>query len=166
MLGLSLVSCDQSMEKKFKIVKIIDGDTFIDNKKTKYRLLGVDTPESFDSSNNFEETKGIQKFFAAKAAKLTSKTILNKYVIIDKWKVDIYKRVVAKIKCNSISLAKVLLSNGLARVKYISPNENNYFYYPDTNYYNQLIEIEQYAKINKIGIWKLSTKEQKQVFPK
>jgi hypothetical protein len=29
-----------------------------------------------------------------------------------------------------------------------------------------LLEIEKYAKVNKVGIWKLSPNEQKMVFPK
>lgn len=161
-----LLSCNQAEKNNTYITHVIDGDTFEDEDKTRYRLLGVDTPESYNSSNNFKPTFGIQKLFATKATNLTIDTILNKYVHVKKWKKDIYKRVVARIQCGEISLAKLLLLKGLARVKYISPDKDNFFYYYDIDYYKQLIEIESYAKINKIGIWSLSTNEIKIVFPK
>lgn len=164
--SFSFSSCSIDNYNNTYITKIIDGDTFEDDKKIRYRLLGVDTPESFDSSNNFKPTIGSQKFYATKATNLSSKTIQNKNVKIKKWKLDLYKRMVVRINYGTIELAKLLLSNGLARVKYISPIEGNYFYYPDTNYYEQLMEIQKYAKTNKIGIWKLSTYEQKIIFPK
>ncbi len=163
---LILVSCFPNNKNKVHIINVIDGDTFEDNSGLRYRLLGVDTPESFDSSNNFKSTKGIQKLFASRAAKLSFNTIFNKYVTIAKWKLDPYKRIVAKINYGSISLAKLLLSKGLARVKYISPIKKDFFYYPNTQYYYQLVEIEKYAKINKIGIWAMSPKVQKEIFPK
>ncbi len=148
------------------VSKVIDGDTFQDDKNIKYRLLGVDTPESFDSTRNFNSTKGIQKFYASKATNLSSKIILNKKVILETWKLDFYNRVITKVKYKNFDLALELLKNGLARVKYISPIDSSFFYYPDTDYYNQLLKIEINAKLNKVGIWKLSLQQQKTVFPK
>ncbi|MGL5592044.1 MAG: thermonuclease family protein [Metamycoplasmataceae bacterium] len=162
---LSLTSCVDKSEYTY-ITKIIDGDTFEDSNKLRYRLLGVDTPESFDASNNFKPTVGIQKFYATKATNLSYKTINNKIVTIKNWKLDTYKRMVTRINYGSIELSKTLLKSGLARVKYISKIEGNFFYYPDTNYYDQLIESENYAKLNKIGFWNLSEYELKLVFPK
>lgn len=158
-------SCTNTLEYTH-ITKIIDGDTFEDKNNVKYRLLGVDTPESFDSSNNFKPTIGIQKFYATKATNLSSKTIFNKNVTIKNWKIDTYKRMVSRVSYEKIELSKLLLINGLARVKYISPIEGDFFYYPDIDYYNQLIDVENYAKLNKIGIWSLSEYGQKMVFPK
>jgi endonuclease YncB( thermonuclease family) len=59
---------------------------------------------------------------------------------------------ITRINYESKELAKQLLSQGLARVKYISPIPKNFFYYPDIDYYYQLLEIEKYAKVNKVGI--------------
>ncbi len=165
LLPFTITSCNLKIEY-VRIVKVIDGDTFEDDKNLRYRLLGVDTPESFDSSNNFQSTIGIRKFYATKATNLSLETILNKDVIMKTWKLDSYKRMVTRINIGSIELAQTLLSKGFARVKYISPIENNFFYYPDINYYNQLINIETNAKVNKLGIWKLSKNEQTIVFPK
>ncbi|MGL5732454.1 MAG: thermonuclease family protein [Metamycoplasmataceae bacterium] len=162
---LTLTSCVNNNEYTY-ITKIIDGDTFEDENNLRYRLLGVDTPESFDSSNNFKPTVGIQKFYATKATNLSYKTINNKTVIIKNWKLDTYKRMVARISDGTIDLSNLLLKSGLARVKYISKIEGDFFYYPDINYYDQLIESENYAKLNKIGFWNLSEYEQKMVFPK
>jgi endonuclease YncB( thermonuclease family) len=108
----------------------------------------------------------LQKFYASKATNLSSQEILHKNVVIKKWKKDSYDRTVTRINYKWNDLAKILLKNGLARIKYISPIEKDFFYYPDVDYYNQLLEIEQYAKINKIGIWKLTLEEQKIVFSK
>ncbi|MGL5205580.1 MAG: thermonuclease family protein [Metamycoplasmataceae bacterium] len=162
---LPLTSCIDNNEYTY-ITRIIDGDTFEDNNNLRYRLLGVDTPESFDSSNNFKPTIGIQKFYATKATNLSHKTINNKTVTIKNWKFDTYKRMVTRINYGSIELSSLLLKSGLARVKYISKIEGNFFYYPDINYYDQLIDSENYAKINKIGLWSLSEYELKLVFPK
>ncbi|MGL5204947.1 MAG: thermonuclease family protein [Metamycoplasmataceae bacterium] len=161
----SLTSCIDSDEYIY-ISKIIDGDTFEDEKNLRYRLLGIDTPESYDSSNNFKPTIGIQKFYATKATNLSYKTINNKMVTIKKWKLDTYKRMIIRINYGSIELSTLLLMNGLARVKYISNIEGNFFFYPDTSYYDQLIIAENYAKLNRIGFWNLSEYEQKMVFPK
>ncbi len=158
-------SCHQQNNNTY-ISKVIDGDTFQDNNHIKYRLLGVDTPESFDSTRNFNPTIGIQKFYASKAANFSSKIILNKKVILKIWKLDFYNRVITKINYQTFDLALELLKNGLARVKYISPIDSDFFYYPDIDYYNQLSKIEIYAKINKVGIWNLSLEQQKSVFPK
>ena len=158
-------SCYQQNNYTY-ISKVIDGDTFQDNNDIKYRLLGIDTPESFDSSHNFHPTIGIQKFYASKATDLSSKIILNKKVILKIWKLDFYNRVITKINYQTFDLALELLKNGLARVKYISPIDSNFFYYPDIEYYNQLSKIEIHAKINKVGIWNLSLEQQKSVFPK
>ncbi len=168
---ISLISCfiNASCIKPANstyISKVIDGDTFQDNENIRYRLLGVDTPESFDSANHFAETIGIQKFYANKATNLSTNQILHKNVLMKKWKLDTYKRMITRINYESKELAEQLLSQGLARVKYISPIPKNFFYYPDIDYYYQLLEIEKYAKVNKVGIWKLSPNEQKMVFPK
>ncbi|MGL5617487.1 MAG: thermonuclease family protein [Metamycoplasmataceae bacterium] len=160
-----LTSCVDKNEYTY-INKIIDGDTFEDINNLRYRLLGVDTPESFDSSNNFKPTVGIQKFYATKATNLSSQIIKNKTVIIKNWKLDTYKRMVTKISYGTIELSNLLLKSGLARVKYISKIEGDFFYYPNINYYDQLIESENYAKLNKIGFWNLSEYEQKIIFPK
>ena len=82
-LSLNIVSCKSHIET-VHIVKVIDGDTFEDDNKLRYRLLGVDTPESFDSSNNFQSTSGIRKFYATKATNLSLETIINKDVIMKK----------------------------------------------------------------------------------
>lgn len=163
--SISFSSCT-SNDNGIYITKIVDGDTFEDGENIRYRLLGVDTPESFDSSNNFRPTTGIQKFYATKASNLSYETIYKKKVIIKKWKVDTYKRVVARISIGYVELSKLLLESGLARIKYISPVEGDFFYYPDISYYNQLILAQKYAKTNRIGIWNLSEYEQKIVFPK
>ncbi|MGL6125118.1 MAG: thermonuclease family protein [Metamycoplasmataceae bacterium] len=160
-----ITSCDDDNKYTF-ITRIIDGDTFEDDKNIRYRLLGIDTPESFDSLNNFKPTIGIQKFYATKATNLSCEMIHNKSVKIQKWKLDTYNRVVARINYGSIEISKKLLLSGLARVKYISNIEGNFFFYPDVDYYNQLIETENYAKANRIGIWNLSEYQQKMVFPK
>jgi endonuclease YncB( thermonuclease family) len=78
-----LTSCIKQSDSIY-ISEVIDGDTFQDSENIRYRLLGVDTPESFDSSNNFLPTKGLQKFYASKATNLSSQEILHKNVVIKK----------------------------------------------------------------------------------
>lgn len=166
-LPLSVTSCQfiQQTDTKIKIEKVIDGDTFKANNVT-YRLLGVDTPETFDSKNNFQPTKGIQYFYGSWAKAFTTNLLLNNYVTINTHKKDKYQRPIAKVTLdNNKDLGIELVKNGLAIVRFISANKNNPFFYHDLNYIDQLNNAQSDAQKQRNGFWYEPKYNIKKIFP-
>ena len=84
------------MPRKEKVTEVIDGDTFLTNRrKIPVRLDGVDTPE--------KRQPGYQE-----AKKELAELILDKDVLVDTVARDIYRRPVAKVKVGNQSVNKVM----------------------------------------------------------
>ena len=84
------------MPRKEKVTKVIDGDTFMtDKRKNPVRLANVDTPE--------KRQPGYQK-----AKKELEKLIAGKVVSIDTVARDKYGRSVAKVKIGTRSVNKAM----------------------------------------------------------
>jgi endonuclease YncB( thermonuclease family) len=118
-------------------VKVVDGDT-IHIGDIKYRLFGIDAPESKQLCE--KDNKKIQCGILAKD--LLKKKIGNKIpecVVKNK---DRYQRLVAECFIGDESLSKFMVREGYA-VAYIQ-------------YSKEFIEDEKYAKKNKLGIWSMN----------
>lgn len=123
----------------------IDGDTakFIVNGKEKtVRFLAINTPEV--ASNLKEEEP-----FGNEASKFTCNNLKNAHKITLEYdansdKEDKYGRILAFVFVDSELLESKLISNGYAKIDYI---------YGDYNHLDELRELENIAKKNKIGIW-------------
>ena len=161
-------SCNKIISNYGSVItidNIIDGDTFETNNE-KYRVLGIDTPETFDSSNNFEETTGPQYFYGALAKTKAKEMLLKKEVEIECLKKDKYDRWITKITLdNYLDFGSYMVANGYAIVRYISPIKNNYFYYYDANYIDNLYNLQEEAKVKKLGFWSESQETLKQIYP-
>ena len=84
------------MTRKEKVTKVIDGDTFLtDKRKNPVRLSDVDTPE--------KRQTGYQN-----AKKCLEKLILNQEVSIETVARDKYRRSVAKVKLGNKSVNKAM----------------------------------------------------------
>ncbi len=84
------------MPRKEKVTKVIDGDTFMtDKRKNPVRLANVDTPE--------KRQPGYQR-----AKKELEKLIAGKVVSIDTVARDKYGRSVAKVKIGTRSVNKAM----------------------------------------------------------
>lgn len=84
------------MTRKEKVTKVIDGDTFLtDKRKNPVRLSNVDTPE--------KRQTGYQS-----AKKCLEKLILNQEVSIETVARDKYRRSVAKVKLGNKSVNKAM----------------------------------------------------------
>jgi len=84
------------MARKEKVTKIIDGDTFLtDRRKNPVRLAAVDTPE--------KRQPGYQK-----AKKSLEKLILNQEVFIETVARDKYGRSVANVEVGKKSVNKTM----------------------------------------------------------
>ena len=140
--------------KTFAVVNVIDGDTFdIDipdgrYKRTRIRLLGIDTPET-----KSEQTG--EMFFGPESAEFTKKSALGKSVTVyldspnpTRGK---YGRLLAYVKLPEGGfLNEVLLTEGCA--------------YADSrfshSFYNKYKQLQSRAKSSKKGLWQNVTPDQ------
>lgn len=147
-----------------KVISCHDGDTLKDSKNISYRILGIDSPEISHSWNNFEESTGIEHYFALKAKEFCVSHLVNKRIKIISNQKETYGRHVARIIINNIDYALQLLRIGLARVAYISENKKSRYFYRDFEYIKELKKAEKHAKKLGYGIWAYSN--QNSIFPK
>lgn len=135
-------------------VQAVDGDTLKvknnNNKEISIRLLYVDTPESVHP-NKTEQSYG------KKAGEYTQ-SIIEQADIVDfiVTGTDKYDRVLALVKVDGESLQQKLLTNGFARIGYVSidqpsdTDETNAYKKEQLSLFNK---YEQQAQSNKLRIW-------------
>ena len=121
---------------KSQDIKITDGDTININGE-KIRFSGIDTPEL--KQNCIKEGESDPCGITAKQI-LIDKIGNNKVICISEGK-DQYKRTLAECFVNDESLSSYLVRSGYA------------FAY--RRYSKKFIEDEDYARINKIGMWSM-----------
>lgn len=120
--------------------KCVDGDTAwfkIDDKVNKYRFLAIDTKEL--NTDFGELTKNYVCELLSKA-----NTVEIKYDEVGKLE-DKYNRKLVWVYIDGVLIQEKLIKEGFAEIKYI---------YANYDYLDNLIESENYAKENKLGIWK------------
>lgn len=136
-----------------KIVRVVDGDTYCidledvkgdEEKGTKVRIIGVDTPESVAPStyrkDNTEEGKTVSDVVKDKLKE--GDTVLVEY---DVQKTDKYGRTLAYVYFSSgVMVEDWLLSEGLANVATYPPN---------VKYADHFQELAHKAWENKTGLW-------------
>ena len=117
-------------------VKVIDGDTIHLNGQ-KIRFSGIDTPELKQTCSIDEKIN----FCGIEAKKLLIKKIGNNEVKCIPEGKDQYKRILAECFVNNESLSSFLVKQGYG------------FAY--RKYSKKFIKDEEYAKINKLGMWSM-----------
>ena len=122
-------------------IKIIDGDT-IHIGKIKYRLHGIDSPEK-DQLCKFNNQTYLCGVESTNFLKLLIKDSNNVYC--NEKSVDRYKRIVAVCFYDGKELNKIIVRNGWA-IAY-------------RKFSNDYVSDENYAKDNKLGIWRGSFSE-------
>ena len=135
-LVLGLLTCNISFADN---LKIIDGDTIILNGE-KIRFSGIDTPELKQTCLKDSEEVGCGMF----AKMLLIKKIGNNTPICIGKKKDFYKRTLAECFVKGESLSKFLVRSGYA------------FAY--RKYSTKFVKDEDFAKINKLGMWSMTFK--------
>jgi endonuclease YncB( thermonuclease family) len=129
-----------TVEEKFLISRIIDGDTIELSNGNKVRYIGIDTPETVDPR------KPVQCF--GKEAKEANKNlVLNKIVILKKdiSDTDKYGRLLRYVYLEDGTFVNLwLVKNGYASV---------YTYPPDVVHSEEFLTVEQEARKNKQGLW-------------
>ncbi|MEK5079435.1 thermonuclease family protein [Solibacillus sp. FSL W7-1436] len=128
-----------------KYLNANDGDTFnveMDGKKERVRLLMIDTPE-------MNYNKGEPMPYAEDAKERTME-LLEKaesvQLLFDKGpETDNYDRLLAYVFVDGVSLHEILLSEGLAAVRYVNK--------PNDTLEEELLEIQQQAEKEELNIW-------------
>ena len=124
-------------DTKSQELKVVDGDTIHLNGE-KIRFAGIDTPEL----NQICIKNGIKNSCGVTAKQiLINKIAKNTVKCISQGK-DQYKRTLAECFVNNESLSSYLVRSGYA------------FAY--RRYSDKFISDEEYAKVNKIGIWSMT----------
>ncbi len=120
------------------IVRIIDGDTIVDDKDRKIRLIGINTPELNNNDINY--------CFAVKSKNVVSSLVLDKSIKLEKDVSDIdkYGRLLRYVWFDDKMLNKILLEEGYAQVS---------TYAPDVKYQEMFLDTQKKAKNNKVGLW-------------
>ena len=138
---LLLIICTPSYADQYegRVIKVIDGDTIwvkTNNKHIKIRLSYIDAPE-------LKQTYGVRsKFF------LTN-LILDKNVQINANKKDRYNRHLGEVYIHNVDESVFVNAKMLK-----SGNAWIYLKYRDNSY---LKNLENYARIKKIGLWSEET---------
>lgn len=148
--GIVLINSDAPIKKelskfpKYKVVRVVDGDTIIismNGKDERLRLIGVDTPESVhpDSSKNIPEGKI--------ASDYVKELIEGKEVGVefDVQERDKYGRLLAYVYSGDMMLNKHLLEEGYARLSTFPPN---------VKYVDDFTKIQTKSREGNKGFWK------------
>ena len=133
-LILGLLTCNISFADN---LKIIDGDTIILNGE-KIRFSGIDTPELKQTC--LKDDQEVPCGMTAK--RLLAEKISNATIECISEGKDTYKRTLAECFVNGESLSKFLVRSGYA------------FAY--RKYSTKFIKDEEFAKVNKIGMWAMT----------
>ena len=121
---------------KSQELKVVDGDTIHLNGE-KIRFTGIDTPELKQTCIK----QGIKDYCGATAKKILIDKIGSKTVECIRQGKDRYKRTLAECFVNNESLSSYLVRSGYS------------FAY--RKYSKKFIEDENYAKVNKLGMWSM-----------
>ncbi|MER1955778.1 MAG: thermonuclease family protein [Solibacillus sp.] len=128
-----------------KFLNANDGDTFnieMNGKKERVRLLMIDTPE-------MNYNKGEPMPYAEAAMERTTELLKNAtsvQLVFDKGpETDNYDRLLTYAFVDGVSLHEILVSEGLAAVRYVNK--------PNDTLADDLRDIEQQAKNQKLNIW-------------
>lgn len=123
-----------------QVKRVIDGDTFVIDTDERVRLIGIDTPETV------HPTVEVQPF-GPEASEFTKNAVEGKQVRLE-FDVGIYdgfKRLLAYVYVDNVSLNEQLLLEGLAVVSTYPPN---------VKYTERFLECQQIARNKRVGLWK------------
>jgi len=130
--------------EKYKVVRVVDGDTFVvifNGKEEKVRLIGIDTPESVHPDKTKNSDYGVI------ASNYTKELLLEKeiYLEFDVSQRDKYGRLLAYAYLeNGEMLNKKLLEEGYANLATYPPN---------VKYVEEFKKIQKKAREDKKGFW-------------
>jgi micrococcal nuclease len=133
-----------SLFKKSRVVRVIDGDTFVvraGTKQTTVRIVGVNAPESVKKDSPVE-------CFGPEASQFLKQLLPKGKVVLLKFgkdRTDKYGRTLAYVSLsNGTDVQRELLTRGYARVMAIKPN---------TTRASEFAALENDARNANVGLW-------------
>lgn len=117
----------------------------------KVKFIGIQLEEKVISSNNDEINGSLISDYVCSSLKNAKQIRIEYEPNIDRK--DKYGRIQAWVFVDDVLLQEDLIKNGYARSMYI---EDNYLYF------DKLIDAQNYAKENKLGIWSVEEKKEEQ----
>lgn len=141
LVATTLLTSDDAVQYQGRVIKVADGDTItilVDTHQIKIRLGEIDTPE-----------RGQPYWRISKKA--LENLVAGKVILAEEIDIDRYGRVVAHVYINDIWVNEDLVRNGHAHV------------YPRYAKSQSLYDAQDYAKENRLGLWRLP--ETERVFP-
>ena len=119
-----------------KVTRVIDGDTIVIDTGQHVRYIGMNTPEI--------ETL---ECYATEASEINKNLVLGKVVKLEKdvSETDKYSRLLRYVYIDDTFVDDELIRDGSAKVETVSP---------DTKYKDEFLESQNYAKENKLGLWR------------
>ena len=116
------------------VIRVIDGDTIELADGQRVRYLGIDTPEQGE-------------FFATEASAKNKELVEGKVVKLQSGNrdQDEYGRLLRYVYIDGIFVNAELVAQGYATA---------YIFDPDEQYSQIIVQLEQYAKLRNIGIWR------------
>lgn len=145
--GNNVVDAKTSTLKKepAKFIRGVDGDTvqlLYKGKKSTFRLLLIDTPETKDPR------KPVQKY-GPEASRFTTSMLANARTVQVQFdrgqRTDKYGRYLAYVYANGRMVNEAVVRQGLARVAYVYP--------PNNTYQQMLLTSQSKAQAQKLNIW-------------
>ena len=128
------------LKNNMVITRVVDGDTVEIENGGKVRYIGVDTPETKDPRKGVE-CFGIEAYEFNKSLVEGKAATLEKDVS-DK---DKYGRLLRYVWIEETLINEELVKQGFGSVA---------TYPPDVKYYQRLLDAQNYAKDNQLGLWK------------
>ena len=115
------------------VVQVIDGDTIELQDGSRVRYLGIDTPET-------------DEYYYAEATAKNRELVDGKIVELQRGKRDRdkYDRLLRYVYVDGVFVNAELVAQGYAMA---------YIFDPDERYSQVLVQLEQYAKMKKRGLW-------------
>ena len=116
------------------VTRVIDGDTIELEDGHHVRYLGINTPE-------------VEEFYAVEATARNRELVEGKIVELQSGKrdQDEYGRLLRYVYVDGVFVNAELVAQGYARACIFDPDER---------YSQVLVQLEQYAKLRNIGVWK------------
>lgn len=116
------------------VSRVIDGDTLELAGGQKVRLKGINTPEN-------------SEWLDVEATRFVKGMVENKSVEIESHGFDKYGRMLAYIFIDRKNLNSEILEKGFGTL----------YYYEKDLHYDELKQAEEFARLNRLGIWKKSS---------
>lgn len=133
---------ETAAHERVQVVKVVDGDTIdvlMQGVTERVRLIGIDTPESVKVGSPVE-------CFAKEASAKTKQLLEGKMISMQKdvSERDKYGRLLRYVLLDGVFINRLLVREGYAQVL---------TYPPDVAYNGELLEAQQLARDEKLGLW-------------